>query len=93
MVSPGEMKSNLIELEEEKKKFQEEIRKANQRFKWSLGGIPIGVLLLPFVIFAGIPVLLVAGGMAIYYSAKKTNYEDKLETLETEIHKLEISMA
>jgi hypothetical protein len=43
--------------------------------------------------FAGIPVLLVAGGMAIYYSAKKTNYEDKLETLESEIHKLEISMA
>lgn len=93
MVSPGEMKSHLIELEEEKNKFQEEIKKASQRFKWSLGGVAIGVLLLPLLLIAGIPVVLLAGGAAVYYVAKKTNYEDKLEAVESEIHKLEISMA
>ena len=93
MVSLADMKSHLEELEDEKNRFQEEIQKAKQRLKLSLGGIVIGVLLLPFVLFAGIPVLVVAGVIAIYYSVKKTSYEDKLETLETEIHKLEISMA
>lgn len=93
MVSPGEMKTHLAELEEEKSTFQEEIRKAKQRFNWSLGGIAAGVLLLPFLLFAGIPVLVVAGAAAVYFTAKKTNYEDKLEAVEAEIHKMEISMA
>ena len=93
MVSLADMKAKLVELEDEKNKLQEEIQKASHRFKLSLWGIGIGVILLPLVIFAGIPVLLVAGIVAVYYSVKKTNYEDRLETLETEIHKLEISMA
>jgi hypothetical protein len=93
MVSPGDMKSHLVELEGKKNKLQEEILKANQRLKWSVWGIAIGVLLLPLAIFAGIPVLLIAGIVAVYYSIKKSSFEDKLETLETEIHKLEISMA
>lgn len=92
MVSLAEMKSQLVELEDEKNKLQEEFQKANQRIKLSLWGIGIGVILLPLY-WSGIPVLLVAGIMAIFYSAKKSNFEDRLETLETEIHKLEISMA
>lgn len=92
MVSLADMKSQLVELEDEKNKLQEEFQKANRRFKLSLWGIGIGVLLLPLY-WSGIPVLLVAGIMAIYYSVKKSGFEDRLETLETEIHKLENSMA
>ncbi len=93
MSSLANMKLQLTELENQKSKFEIEIQKANQRLKWSVWGIAIGVLLLPLAIFAGIPVLLIAGIMAVYYSIKKSNLEDKLESLETEIHKLEISMA
>jgi len=93
MVSLANMKSHLTELENEKSKLETEIQKAKQRLTWSVWGIAIGVLLLPLAIFAGIPVLLIAGIMAVYYSIKKSSFEDKLETLETEIHKLEISMA
>jgi len=93
MVSLANMKSQLTELENKKSKLETEIQKAKQRLKWSVWGIAIGVLLLPLAIFAGIPVLLIAGIMVVYYSIKKSSFEDKLETLETEIHKLEISMA
>lgn len=93
MVSLADMKAHLVALENQKSEHEIEIQKANQRLKWSVWGIAIGVLLLPLVIFAGIPVLLIAGIMVVYYSIKKSNLEDKLETLETEIHKLEISMA
>lgn len=92
MVSLADMKSQLGELENQKIKLKEEIKKANQRFKLSLWGIGIGVILLPLY-WSGIPVILVAGIVAIYYSVKKASFEDKLEGLETEIHKLEISMA
>ena len=93
MVSLADMKAHLVALENQKSEFEMEIQKANQRLKWSVWGIAIGVLLLPLVIFAGIPVLLIAGIMVVYFSIKKSSLEDKLETLETEIHKLEISMA
>lgn len=93
MVSLANMKSQLTELENQKNKLETETQKAKQRLKWSVWGIAIGVLLLPLAIFAGIPVLLIAGIVAVYYSIKKSSFEDKLETLETEIHKLEISMA
>jgi hypothetical protein len=93
MESLGEKKIHLEELEGQKYMLEEEIQKANQRFKLSLLGIGVGVILLPFTILAGIPVLVVAGLVTIYYSAKKSSYEDKLATLESEIHKLEISMA
>lgn len=92
MVSLAEMKSQLVELEGEKNKLQEAFQKAHQRFKMSLWGIGIGVVLLPLY-WSGIPVLVIAGIMAIFYAAKKSSFEDKLENLETEIHKLEISMA
>ena len=47
MVSLAEMKSQLVELEDKKNKLQEEFQKASQRFKMSLWGIGIGVVLLP----------------------------------------------
>jgi hypothetical protein len=93
MVSLADMKARLVVLENQKSEFEIEIQKANQRLKWSVWGIAIGVLLLPLAIFAGIPVLLIAGILAVYYSIKKSSLGDKLESLETEIHKLEISMA
>jgi hypothetical protein len=93
MVSLADMKAHLVALENQKSEFEIEVQKANQRLKWSVWGIAIGVLLLPLAIFAGIPVLLIAGIMVVYFSIKKSSLEDKLETLETEIHKLEISMA
>lgn len=93
MVSPADIKSQLVKLEDEKNKLQEESRKASLRFKLSLGGIVLGILLLPLAFLAGVPVLLVAGFLAIFYSVKKSTFDDKLENVESEIHSLEISMA
>jgi hypothetical protein len=92
MATPSEMKSQLEQLEDQKRRLEDAIKKASQRFKWCLWGIGIGVVLLPLY-WSGIPVLLVAGAGAIYYSAKRAISQDKLGALETEIHKLEISMA
>ena len=92
MVSLAEMKSQLVKLEERKRELEDAIEKAGQRFKMSLWGIVIGIVLLPLY-WSGIPVLLVAGTAALFYSAKRSSSEDKLSALETEIHKLEISMA
>ena len=93
MVSPGEMKSHLVELENQKSKLETEIQKAKQRLKWSVWGIAIGVLLLPLAIFVGIAMLVIAGIIAVYYSIKSSSFEDQLDAIESEIHKLEISMA
>ena len=93
MVSPANMKSRLVELENQKSEFETEIQNANQRLKWSVVGIAIGVLLLPMALYIGIPVVLIAGFITVFYSVKKSSFEDKLETLESEIHKLEISLA
>ena len=93
MVSPANMKSRLVELENQKSEFETEIQNANQRLKWSVVGIAIGVLLLPLALYVGIPVVLIAGFMTVFYSVKKSSFEDKLEALESEIHKLEISLA
>jgi hypothetical protein len=90
--SLAEMKSHLNELEDQKKKLEDAIETASQRYKMSLWGILIGVVLLPLY-WSGVPVLLIAGVAALYYSAKRSSAEDKLGALETEIHKLEISMA
>ena len=92
MATLTEMKSQLTKLETKKNQLEADIQKANQRFKMSLWGIGIGVILLP-VYWSGVPVLVIAGIMAIFYSLKQTNFRDKLESLESEIHKLEISMA
>ena len=92
MSTQAEMKSQLDELEIQKRKLEDEILKTSQGFKMSLWGIVIGVVLLPLY-WSGVPVVLIAGVAAIYYSAKRSNCEDKLKALKTEIHKLEISMA
>ena len=92
MSTQAEMKSQLDELEIQKRKLEDEILKASQGFKMSLWGIVIGVVLFPLY-WSGVPVVLIAGVAAIYYSAKRSNCEDKLKALKTEIHKLEISMA
>ena len=86
------MKSHLDELEDQRQKLSTAILNAKKRLKMSLWGIGIGIILLPLY-WSGVPVLLIAGVMALFYSVKQTSYQDKLETLETEIHKLEISMA
>ena len=88
----AEMKSHLDELEIQKKQLEDAIENVSRRFKWSLWGIVIGIILIPLY-GVGIPVLLVSGAAALYYSIKRSSSQDKLGDLETEIHKLEISMA
>jgi len=92
MSTQAEMKSQLDELEVQKRKLEDEILKASQGIKMSLWGIGIGIILLPLY-WSGIPILLIAGAAALFYSAKRSSLQDKLGTLENEIHKLEISMA
>jgi cell division protein FtsB len=59
----------------------------------SLWGLGIGVILLRLSLWLGFSVIAIAGGIAVFYFVKQTSYHDKLENLESEIHKLEISMA
>lgn len=92
MSTQAEMKSHLDELAIQKRKLVDAIEKANQRFKWGLWGTGIGVILIPLY-GAGIPVLLLSIATVLYYSIKRSSSQDKLGDLETEIHKLEISMA
>ena len=92
MVTPSEMKTQLAQLEDQKRQLENAIEKANKRYKMSLWGIGIGIILLPLY-WSGVPVLLVSGVAALYYSARRSVSQDKLGALETEIHKLEISMA
>lgn len=92
MATPSEMKTHLEQLEDQKRQLEDVIKTASQRFKMSLWGIGIGVVLLPLY-WSGVPVLLIAIAVALYYSVRRSNFEDKLGTIETEIHKLEISMA
>ena len=92
MTSLADMKSHLAELEDQKQKLNAAILQAKKRLKMSLWGVGVGLILLPLY-WSGAPVMLIAGVIAIYYSIKQTSYQDKLDTLEAEIHKLEISMA
>jgi len=92
MSTQAELKSQLDELEKQKKQLEDTIETASQRFKWGLWGIGIGVILIPLY-WLGIPVLLISGATVLYYSIKRSSSQDKLGDLETEIHKLEISMA
>jgi len=92
MTSLAEMKTHLVELENQKEKLNASILKTNQRLKMSLWGVAIGIVLLP-VYWSGVPILVIAGLTALFYSGKRAGYQDKLESIENEIHKLEISMA
>lgn len=93
MVSPGEMKTHLAELENQKSKLEAEIQKANQRLRIGLLGLAVGAVFFRLSLWLSISVMLIAGFIAIFYFVKQTSFHDKLETLEAEIHKLEISMA
>jgi hypothetical protein len=92
MSTQAELKSHLDELEKQKKQLEDAIEMASQRFKWGLWGIAIGVILIPLY-WLGIPVLLISGATVLYYSIKRSSSQDKLGDVETEIHRLEISMA
>jgi len=92
MTSLADMKSHLDELEDQKQKLNAAILQAKKRLKMSLWGIGVGIVLLPLY-WSGAPVILIAGVVALFYSVKQTSYQDKMDTLEAEIHKLEISMA
>ena len=92
MSTQAELKSHLDELEKQKKQLEDAIEMANQRFKWGLWGIAIGMILIPLY-WLGIPVLLISGATVLYYSIKRSSSQDKLGDVETEIHRLEISMA
>ena len=92
MASLVNMKSHLAELEDQKSRLEVEFQKANRLLKMTLLGIGIGVLLLRLSLWLGISVIIIAGIAAIIYAVKQASFHDKLETLETEIHKLEISM-
>lgn len=92
MASLTNMKSHLTELENQKIKLEADIRNANQRLRMSLLGFGAGVILLRLSLWLGIAVIAIAGILAIFYFVKQTSIHDKLENLESEIHKLEISM-
>jgi hypothetical protein len=92
MVSLANMKSQLAELETQKNKLEAEIQKANQRLRMALWGIAIGALFFRLSLWLSISIMLIAGIVAIFYFSKQTSFHDKLESLETEIHRLEISM-
>jgi len=92
MTSLADMKSHLAELEDQKQKLNTAMLQAKKRLKLSLWGVGVGIILLPLY-WSGAPIILIAGVIAIFYAIKQTSYQDKLDTLETEIHKLEISMA
>jgi hypothetical protein len=93
MESLGEKKSHLEELESQKFRLEEQVREVNRRLKMSLIGTGVGILLVPLFWLVGVPVIVVAGITALVYFGQQTRFKDKLESLETEIHKLEISMA
>jgi hypothetical protein len=92
MVSLANIKSQLTELETQKGKLEADIQKANQRLRMALWGIAVGALFFRLSLWLSISIMLIAGVVAIFYFSKQTGFHDKLQTLETEIHKLEISM-
>lgn len=93
MASLANIKSHLAELENQKNKIEAEFQQANRRLKMSLMGLGIGLILLRLSWWAGVAVVAIAIIAAIVFSVRQVSFHDKLETLETEIHKLEISMA
>ena len=93
MASLANMKTQLTELENQKSRLEAEIQQANQRLRMALWGIAIGAVFFRLSLWLSISVMVIAGIIAIFYFVKQTNFHDKLEALESEIHKLEISMA
>jgi hypothetical protein len=93
MSSLANMKSQLAELEDQKSKLEAGVQKANQRLKISLLGLGVGVLLLRLSLWVGVAIIVIAVIAAIVFAVQQASFHDKLEALESEIHRLEISMA
>ena len=92
MASLANMKTQLTELENQKSRLEAEIQQANQRLRMALWGVAIGAVFFRLSLWLSISVMVIAGIVAIFYFIKQTTFHDQLESLETEIHKLEISM-
>jgi|GEM_PF-6787928 len=91
MTSLAKMKAELVELEAQKKRLKIDIVRKDKRFKlclWLAGG---GVALLPLY-GSGIIMILAGGIMAMIVSEQRTRLKDRLEEVDTQITKLELSM-
>lgn len=87
----AKMKAELEQLEAQKKKLKVDIFEWGKRFKlclWLMGG---GVALLPLY-GSGVVMILAGGAMAIIVNEKRARLQDKLNEVETQITRLEISM-
>jgi hypothetical protein len=87
----AKMKSQLVELEVQKKKLKTEIELAGKRFKLSLWLAGGGVALLPLY-GAGVVLILAGGLMAMVVNERKNKLQEKLADTESQIHQLELSM-
>jgi len=92
MNSLADMKIKIVELEDQKKKLETEISKADKQYKFGLWAVLVGVFLIPLYGIGFIPVI-VGGFMALVNIAKRAKCRDELENLESQIHKLNLSMA
>ncbi len=92
MNSLADKKIQVVVLEGQKNKLATEINKASRQYKLGLWGVFIGIFLIP--IYGIGVVLLIAGGLVALINAnKRAKYRDELENLESQIYKLNSSMA
>jgi hypothetical protein len=91
MSTLAKMKSELVELEVQKKKLKTSIEYYGKRFKlclWLVGG---GVALLPLY-GTGIIMILVGGVLAMVANEKRNSLQANLADVDSQINKIEISM-
>ncbi|MBI2759064.1 MAG: hypothetical protein HYX49_10350 [Chloroflexi bacterium] len=91
MNSLAQMKVQLIELENRKKKLETEIQNSTKRYKMGLWAVFIGIFLTPLYGLGFLP-LLAGGFAALLYNGRRARFKDELQNLDAEIHKLNISM-
>ena len=92
MNSLADKKILIVVLEGQKSKLETEINKASQQYKLGLWGVLIGIFLIPIYGIGVVP--LIAGGLVALINAnKRAKYRDELENLESQIYKLNSSMA
>jgi hypothetical protein len=87
MNSVAKMKSQLTELEEQRTKLGIEMGTTGNRFKLALAGTLVGAVLS--VLYGLGFILLIAGVVtALIYGVQQAKNRDKMEEIESEIHKL-----
>ena len=92
MNSLADKKILIVVLEGQKSKLETGINKASQQYKLGLWGVLIGIFLIPIYGIGVVP--LIAGGLVALINAnKRAKYRDELENLESQIYKLNSSMA